>query len=97
MAHNSRSVATRAGIALTGLAAAIGLVGPLMASEPAEPPVRRVSNAPAPPAPDPGTAADPGCLTVDANGVRSESTVRVGIAVGDVVAPEESAQKKGTE
>jgi hypothetical protein len=44
-----------------------------------------------------GASARVRARTVDANGVRSESTVRVGIAVGDVVAPEERLQKRGTE
>ena len=44
-----------------------------------------------------GASARVRARTVDANGVRSESTVRVGIAVGDVVAPEGTLQKRGTE
>ena len=44
-----------------------------------------------------GASARVRARTVDENGVRSESTVRVGIAVGDVVAPEERLQKRGTE
>jgi hypothetical protein len=44
-----------------------------------------------------GASARVRARTMDANGVRSESTVRVGITVGDLVAPEEPVQKKGIE
>jgi hypothetical protein len=71
MDRRSRSLVTRVGIGVAGLTAAAAIVIPLQASKPPQP--ENVRSRPAShvePAPQPATtSADPGCVTVDANGV----------------------------
>lgn len=42
-----------------------------------------------------GASARVRARTVDANGVRNESTLRVGVTVGDVIAPEDARETRG--